>query len=484
MSVFGVLPIAPQTPMIRPSNSQRPVILQRFSNWILSTGVIAALLGAPSAPQASETVNAALPVQLAQAIQSPAVSTPTTSTAPASVSGAAPLAQAATSGPISPNTIAQVLAGVTPPAGHPVVDRLVATPEWKEHREWAQSRWLEVNRRLDAMRTWRDAELRIPDAAQRTLLYPFSGPDFLNADALFPTHPKLVFFSLERAGTLPDIAKLDHAQFARMLGDVRHALSDIFERNYFITSYMTTQLTKPQLRGTVPVIALMMALTGQRILSIEPIDPFPALTAQYNAPPAPRPDPKAREASSAAGDASGATDAPSGANTVKAEAPARAVGRPRVPLSGARIVFAKPGGPNRTLDYYGLDATDKELRWYPQFLEMALGGGQPSTALIKSASYLLHDQQFAGTRSAIMKAADIIVQDDTGVPLRFLKSAGYTVDLYGMYMIPIKPMTYATQPDLEVAYREAGSKVKPIDFPFGYHGKSGKSGLILARRKP
>jgi hypothetical protein len=83
-----------------------------------------------------------------------------------------------------------------------------------------------------------------------------------------------------------------------------------------------------------------------------------------------------------------------------------------------------------------------------------------------------------------MKAADIIVQDDTGVPLRFLKSAGYTVDLYGMYMIPIKPMTYATQPDLEVAYREAGSKVKPIDFPFGYHGKSGKSGLILARRKP
>ena len=97
MSVIGVLPIAPQTPMIRPSSSQRPVTLQRFFNWILSIGVIAALLGAPSTPQASETVNAALPVQLAQAIQSPAVSTPTTSTTPASVSGAAPVAQAATS---------------------------------------------------------------------------------------------------------------------------------------------------------------------------------------------------------------------------------------------------------------------------------------------------------------------------------------------------------------------------------------------------
>ena len=483
--------------MIRPSSPVRTDFMQRIARRLLSAGVVAAVLGAPLALRAAESHTAAVPMLMAQATQSPVTPgtpaarptvpttpTPTAPPAPATLPApsAAPMAQPAVAGPISPNTIAQVLAGVTPAAGHPVVDRLVATPEWKEHREWAQSRWLEVNRRLDAMRTWRDAELRIPDAAQRTLLYPFSGPDFLNADALFPTHPKLIFFSLERAGTLPDIARLDNAQFARMLGDVRHALSDIFERNYFITSYMTTQLTKPQIRGTVPIIALMMALTGQRIVSIEPIDPFPALTAQYNAPPPPRTDAKAREAT-AAGDASGTTDAPAATPAVKAEAPARAVGRPRMPLSAARIVFSKPGGPNRTLDYYGLDATDKELRWYPQFLEMALGGGQPSTALIKSASYLLHDHQFAGTRSAILKAADIIVQDDTGVPLRFLKSAGYTVDLYGMYMIPIKPMTYATQPDLEVAYRDAGSKVKPIDFPFGYHGKSGKSGLILARRK-
>jgi len=419
-------------------------------------------------------------LHLAQATTAPAPSTvptaPSANPQPSAVRAAAP-ASAVNAAPIPANTIAQVLAGVTPAAGHPIVDRLVATPEWREHRDWSQARWADVNRRLDAMRAWRDTELPIPDASRRTLLYPFSGPDFLNADALFPTHPKLMFFSLERAGSLPDISKLDDAQFVRMLADVRQALSDIFERNYFITSYMTTQLTKPQIRGTVPIIALMMALTGQRIVSIEPIDPFPALTADYTAPPAARPAPRPRDG--AEGDAGSLTDP-----AAKSETRAKLSPRPRVLMSAARITFAKPGGPTRTLEYYSLDATDKELRWYPQFLDMMMGNGQPSTALIKSASYLLHDQQFAGTRSAVLKAADIIVQDDTGVPLRFLKSAGYSVDLYGVYMIPIKPMTYATQPDLEVAYREAGSKVKPIDFPFGYHGKSGKSGLILARRKP
>jgi len=35
----------------------------------------------------------------------------------------------------------------------------------------------------------------------------------------------------------------------RLLADVRTAVGDLIERNYFITSHMTRQLTTPQLKG-------------------------------------------------------------------------------------------------------------------------------------------------------------------------------------------------------------------------------------------
>lgn len=391
-----------------------------------------------------------------------ALASTATETAPV----AAPVQAKVATAPISPNTVAQVLAGVTPPPGHPVVDRLVATPEWREHRDWSQGKWIEVNRRLDAIRSWRDSELKIPTEASKTLVYPFSGPDFLNADALFPNHPRMVFFSLERAGGLPDLTKLDGPQFARMLADARHALSDIFERNYFITSYMSQQLTTPQIKGTTPVIALMMVLTGNRILSIESIEPFPELAAHY----------------AQSGNAPGAKADPGAQTTPSAMAGKVPPGRPRISLNGNRITFVRGNQAPRTLEYYGLDVTDQELRWYPDFLETIVGKAQPATVLIKSASYLLHDRQFAGTRAMILKTADIIVQDDTGVPLKFLKSAGMDVKLYGVYTAPIKPLTYATQPDLEAEFRSAGT-VPPINFPFGYHGKSGRSMLLLAQRR-
>ena len=341
--------------------------------------------------------------------------------------------------------IAQVLAGVEPAPGDARIDRLVASAEWRAHRDWVQARWGEVRLRLASMARWRETSLPLADAAERTLIYPFSGPDFLNANAMFPDHPRYVFFSLERPGTLPDIAALNEGQQARALEDVRHALRDIFERNYFITDYMTRQLTTPYVRGTVPVMAVMMALTGHRIVSIEDIDLFPELTREYS-----RPDARSR---------------------------------PKKLLRGARITFARAGdaaGKVRTLEYYSLDATDRALRWYPDFIDY-VGRQQPATAFLKSASYLLHDEQFAHTRELLLTRTNVVVQDDTGIPLRYLTTAGWGVRLFGVYTTPIKSLAYGRQPDLEVAFKAAGT-VPPIDFPFGYQGKDGRSTLLLARR--
>src|SRR5207249_1584116 len=93
------------------------------------------------------------------------------------------------------NLVAQVLAGIPPAAGDPEIDRLVKLPAFAEHQKWMAERWTQVRERLTPMEAWGSKEIKLPDAHTRTMLYPFSGPDFLNAYALFPDNPEYIFFS-------------------------------------------------------------------------------------------------------------------------------------------------------------------------------------------------------------------------------------------------------------------------------------------------
>ena len=335
---------------------------------------------------------------------------------------------------------AQIMAGIQPAAGDAVVDKLVATDSWKKHKEVMQTQWKSVRARLDTIEKWRDQEVKLKDVAGRTLLYPFSGPDFLNAWALYPNHGKYLFFSLENPGSLPDLEKMGPKEFEGLLGSVRNAFTEIFQRNYFITSYMGKQLTQAQLKGTVPVIATMMALNGLRIAKIEAVDPFPELTKAFE-------EPKAK--------------------------------RPAKILRGAKITFVTAANRAHELSYFSLDATDKALAHYPDFLDW-VGRNKPASALVKSASYLLHDNQFSKTRDMVLASADILVQDDTGVPYRYIKQANWNTKLFGKYHRPIAPMQWGYQGDLDKAFKEA--KSEPLPFPFGYHWKGQEGGLILATR--
>jgi hypothetical protein len=368
-----------------------------------------------------------------------ALPTPAPTPAPKPVTAPAP----ATAYDVRVNNTAQLLAGLPPTPGDPVTDRLAATEAWKAHAKIMQQDWARVKERLVEMEKWRDHELQIRDANRRTLLYPFSGPDFLNAVTLFPTHRQYVFFSLERPGSVPDVTGMSEKQFARLLEHTRHAMRDIFQRNYFITDYMTKQLGTDLFKGTVPVMATMMALTGKRIVRIENVDLFPDLTKQYAEPETHRPGKR---------------------------------------LAGTRIEFTDPkSGLTQQLTYYSLDATDKALEYYPGFLDV-IGRNKPATGFLKSASYLLHDHQFKKTRDMLLASTDMIVQDDTGIPYRYFAQLSWQVKLYGSYERPIHGLAYGNQPDLQAAYH-ARDKPGPVNFPFGYHWKSGKSGLMIATRQ-
>ena len=337
---------------------------------------------------------------------------------------------------------AQILAGITPNSLEPALKRFVESDAFREHQQWMTNSWNQVRGRIQTMETWRSQEIKLAAAQKKNLLYAFSGPDFLNAYTLFPEHSRYVFFSLERPGSLPDLESVTLVQFTKLLQDVRSAFRDIFERNYFITSYMTKQLTTPWIRGTVPVMAIMMALMNRRIVRIEPLDLFPDLTQAYDAPDAKR---------------------------------------PRVMMRAVRIEFTNQNSPViQHLYYVTLDATDRALEFYPEFLTW-VSQFKPATVLLKSASYLLHDNQFGKTRSMLLEAADVVVQDDTGIPYKFISQNPWQVKLYGRYNRPIRPMTYGYQKDLETAYSSRPEQI-PLPFPFGYHWRGQQSGLIVAHR--
>jgi hypothetical protein len=335
---------------------------------------------------------------------------------------------------------AQLLAGIAPAPGDPVIDRLAALESAKEQHQWMDAQWSQVRARLETMEQWRSHELGSRDGQTRTLIYPFSGPDFLNAYEMAPDYARYIFFSLERPGSLPDLTAQSGAQFKQLLQDVRGAFRDIFERNYFITDYMSKQLATPQLSGTVPVMATMMALLDLRIVRIEPVDLFPDLTKAYAKP---------------------------------------AVHRPAKLMRGVRIDFVNPKiGRIQQVYYFSLDASDKALEFYPGFLDW-VGRQRPATAFLKSASYLLHDNQFAKTREMLLNSADVLIEDDTGIPYRFLNHSPWRVRLYGRYAKPIKALSYGYQPDLEAAYQKL-QESPPLAFPFGYHWRTQKSGIIVA----
>lgn len=338
-------------------------------------------------------------------------------------------------------SIARLLAGVAP--SNSAHFDLAQTPEWREHREVIQAGWAKVKRdREESMSRWRDQSIRSTCAGSGTLLYPFSGPDFANAYILFPGCKTYIFFGLERPGQVPELEKLDRATFARLLVDVRAAVGDLVERNYFITSRISQQLHTSQLRGVVPVIIASMALAGLEVRSVEPF----ALPAASHPP---------------------GSIAPPGPKSLRK-------------LRAVRIAFQRPGSAQvQTVQYFSLDATNNGVAPYPEFLTH-LKSAKPAPMLLKSASYLLQDRQFRVIRDTLLEVAELLVQDDTGMPYEVLKASGWDMQLFGGYRKPIKPFHWAYQPGLEGAYKNASPQALP--FSFSYHWRGGKSNAMIARR--
>jgi hypothetical protein len=138
------------------------------------------------------------------------------------------------------------------------------------------------------------------------------------------------------------------------------------------------------------------------------------------------------------------------------------------------------GGMKR-LFYFRQDLSNVSTRAGGPFLTFVAKQGYPP-ALVKSASYLMHDEGFSTIRNYVTNSTSGLVQDPSGVPYRHLMNAGLPLSLYGDYRGTIGIFSQQ-QPDLMAAYRNGQHLVQPVDFGFGYLYSASNTSLMVARRR-
>ena len=333
--------------------------------------------------------------------------------------------------------VALVLAGMPAGRTNDAFADVRRSGVWREHQRAMNQMWRDYSVRHEMpIRQWAAREM--PDLARSsTLFYPFSGPDFLFAQAFFPNVDTLVLCGLESAETLPVMNELSPREMGAGLDALRHS---VMQFSFFITKDMRKDLQASRFRGVLPVLLVFMARSGWRVESAD------AISLAGNGTPV------------TAGFADGA-------------APGLLI-RCRSPYGGLTRVF-----------YLRQNLADGHLKTDGAFLQFVRAAA-PGVAFTKSASYLLHEDSFSTFRGYLLNECSALVQDPSGVPYRFFEPAGWNLRLYGNYRRTLSLFgDKAQQPDLAQAFAEGRHSAQPLPFGIGYLYQPEATCLMVARRR-
>jgi hypothetical protein len=371
----------------------------------------------------------ALAAVMVSATACSAQTTPTT----ASPTDAAP-AQAALTTPAAPaspiwNERARFLAGLPVPATSPLA-KLQETQEWKDHRKALDSEWATLGERLERMKTWARAELDPRIDRTRPLVYFFGGPDAVAALTFFPEARSYLLAGLEPVGQVAPPEGVDAKVLDEALDGISYALRTAVRTSFFRTNEMGKDLTaKPKLeiRGVLPILLLFLARSEATVLDVERIE----------------------------------IDPTSGAPAIKAEGVAWGDGIPAVRITIQRAA-AKAA---QSLTYVRVDLGNDALAKTPGFMTFVRQYA-PHNALLKAASFILHDNRFSTPRDFLLENAAAVLQEDSGVPFHFFKKTAWDYTCFGKYARPRPPFQNHVQADLSAAC--AAQPARPLTFVVGY----------------
>lgn len=334
----------------------------------------------------------------------------------------------------SVNDTARYLAGLKPSEGSPLAP-LTREGGWVHHARTLDAAWKRIEtKQLSRIRAW--SKEHVPGKPKQ-MLYMFSGPDFLYANAFYPNAETYVLSALEPVGPIPNMLRHSPGARSGALHELRGSMQTVLNYSFFITKNMKSELRSGNMRGTLPVLFVFLARSGNTINEVEFISLNPdGLAVPKNA-------------------------------TLKGSSP------------GVRIAFTDKSGKAKTLYYFRTDLSNGGLQKSGfRAFSQALG---PAGALIKSASYLPHSGNFTLARDFVLKQSDVLIQDDSGVPLRHIPKDAWEFHPFGQYVGPISIFKGRYQQDMKQLFSR--KRAKPIKFGIGYRWRTNETTVLLAIKK-
>jgi hypothetical protein len=308
-------------------------------------------------------------------------------------------------------------------AGLPVkgpLEALTQSEPWKNHAASMERAWFKKEYfQLSRIHLWMTNNASEAYQSSNTAYYLFSGPDFLYAHAFFPNANTYILAGLEPVGQVPDLTRLSPEVLGGEFSALRSSMKTILNTHYFITKDMRTDLGRGSVAGTVPILYVFLARRGCTVLD----------TAYVNS-----------------------------------------------PAPGVKITFVRPGGPKQTLYYFKTDLSGGKS----PFLSWCAKQG-PGQSLLKAASYLMHTGGFTGARDFLLEHSRVIIQDDSGIPLRSFGNK-WKVNCHGRFVPHAEMFGKYDQPELAAVFARDPPPPE-LGFAFGYHWQIERGLLMMATRK-
>ena len=330
---------------------------------------------------------------------------------------------------------AHFLAGLPPATDSPLA-ALTGDARWQRHARYFDA----IFEREDATtlsRVRAFAQEHLTDKHD-TMLYMFSGPDFLYATSFFPNASTYVLAGLEPVGDVPQLTALKRPFLEYTLQNIESSIGTLMNYSFFITHNMKTQLSNGPVYGTLPILYVFLARTGKTVHDVTFVD--------------------------LDGDGNIQTWNETGGKRGSSAA------------AGVRIIFSAGNGPWQTLYYFSTNLADGGVT-RSGFLTFC-GKLGVADSFIKSASYLLHSGGFNKVRDFLLEHSATILQDDSGIPLVYFDPKKWRLQPFGRYVPPLSIFPRAYQPRMAELFRKA----TPIEFGLGYRWRKNKSNLLLAQK--
>jgi hypothetical protein len=342
------------------------------------------------------------------------------------------------------NAVADVMSGIADT--NEVLKFVQSTNDFKAFSKNFDKRWMSYDTsRLMRLRSFRENELSQAIKKQKTLFYPFSGPDILYAQTFFPDVDQYVMIGLEPVGSFPEFKIEEKDSLANYFGKVNTSLNAILKFSFFRTESMSKDLKNTEVDGTLHLLTLFLKRTGNQLCSAKPVTVDSLGTIKYL--------------------------------NVFSE-----LKKIKLATKGVEIKFSDANHHAKTLYYFSLNAADGGLKYNKGFRAYLKNLGTINTYL-KGASYLMHKDYFSIIKNVILDQSEQVIQDDSGIAFHYYFEGNnkWNFTFYGQYLKPIPMFSQFYQRDLDSLYKAQGAK--PIGFGIGYNFKDKNSNFMIATKQ-